>query len=215
MKNKQIYIFGLTGSIGMGKSVAAGIFKSLGVMVFDSDKEVHNILSNNQSVISMIKGKFPEVIVNNQISRSLLGERAFSDEGALRYLERLIHPIVQNKQKSFIESSKNRNEKVVVLDIPLLFETGSQVNCDAVILVSAPKDIQKERVLSRKNMSELKFQAILKTQMSDGQKRKKADFILETQHGFEKTFSDISCLVKNVERSLRSGLKPVKRPEIQ
>ena len=205
---------GLTGSIGMGKSAAANIFRSLGIPVFDSDKEAHNLLKNDLGVFNFIKSNFPEAIINSQISRQALGKLVFNNKKHLTLLETLLHPKIKSSQRRFISSAKNRNKNLIVLDIPLLFETGAEKSCDAVMVVTAPKEVQKERVLGRPNMTASKFEEILQNQMPDEEKKKKADHIIQTNLGLDKSFVEISTLIRNIKRRLKLGLSPIKGWEL-
>lgn len=208
MNTKGIYVLGLTGSIGMGKSVASSMFKKLGVPVFDSDAEVHKIYNEDETLIAKIRELFPEAVEDGKISRPKLGKIVFGNSEMLEKLEKLIHPLIRFRQKRFIKSSKFRGKKLVVLDIPLLFENDAQSICDGVALVTAPPDIQRERVLSRPDMAEEKFKNILKSQISDDEKRKRADFIIPSHYGFESSFNEICTLVRMLKRKMKKKPKP-------
>lgn len=172
-------ILGLTGSIGMGKSEAARMCKRLGIPVFEADKVVHQLLA--KEAIPFIAKTFPACIKNGVVDREALGKIVFADSKQKALLEAIMHPLVRAKQKQFLQAV--RHKPLVVLDIPLLFETGWDTMCDRVCVVSAPAMIQRQRVIRRAGMTEQKFHAILATQMPDSEKRKRADFIIHTGLG--------------------------------
>lgn len=177
------YVIGLTGSIGMGKSTVARMFAKLGVAVFNSDIAVHNMLGANGSAVEKVAAMFPETLAGNAINCKKLGLEVFGDPKKLKLLESVMHPLVQQAQQRFIRAMKRMGKKMVLLDIPLLFETQAEKRCNSVVVVSAPPFIQRQRVLTRKNMTEEKFRQILKMQMSDYEKRKRADLVIHTGHG--------------------------------
>lgn len=189
-------IIGLTGSIGMGKSVAAALFRQLGVAVHDSDAAVHFALSSNGPVFAEVTRAFPSVLEAGQINRSVLGKIIFSDEKKRRQLEAIIHPHVWASQNNFIRAAKKRGETLVVLDIPLLFETGANQGCDLVICVTAPYFLQRQRVLSRPGMTEERFQSILKNQIPDEEKRKRSDIVIQTGLGHAHTLQELKKFLK-------------------
>lgn len=179
MRAGKLKILGLTGSIGMGKSEAARMLRRLGVPVFDADKIVHQLLA--KEAIPFIAKTFPDAIKNGVVDREALSKIIFADNKQKAALEAIMHPLVRAKQKRFLQAM--RHKPLVVLDIPLLFETGWDTMCYRVCVVSAPPMIQRQRVLQRPNMTEQKFHAILATQMPDSEKRKRADFIIHTGLG--------------------------------
>ena len=174
-------ILGLTGSIGMGKSTTANMFRDENIPVHDADSVVHDLYRNE--AVKPIARLFPSAVINGAVKRTALGEIVLADQHKMRQLEELIHPMVHEKEQQFLQKSKSENAKLVVLDIPLLLETSGQLRVDAVLVVTAQADEQKRRVMARQGMSEEKFAAILKKQMPDAQKRKKADFIIDTSLG--------------------------------
>jgi dephospho-CoA kinase len=178
-RQSKVKILGLTGSIGMGKSEAARALKRLGVPVFEADKIVHQLLAKD--AIPFITETFPACIKNGVVDREALGKIVFADMKQKALLEAIMHPLVRAKQKQFLQAMLHK--QLVVLDIPLLFETGWDKECDAVMVVSAPHMIQRQRVMRRAGMTEQKFHAILATQMPDSEKRKRADFIIHTGLG--------------------------------
>ncbi len=191
-------IIGLTGSIGMGKSATANMFREFGVPVFDADAVVHNLQSKNGKAVSFIENAFPGVVTNGVLDRVLLGKEVFADKTALKRLEAIMHPMVQDERIKFFENAERDNHKIVVLDIPLLFETGGNNACHKTVVVSAPYDVQKNRVLERSNMTPQKFEDILSKQTPDKIKREKADFIVETDKGFDHAKAQVKAIIEAV-----------------
>ncbi|MEX0695318.1 MAG: dephospho-CoA kinase [Rhodospirillales bacterium] len=178
-----MFILGLTGSIGMGKTVAAGDFSRLGVPVHDSDAAVHALMARGGAAVGAVAEAFPGVAKDDAIDRAALGRRVFADPDALKRLEAILHPLVRQQTHKFLGTHARRRTPAVVLDVPLLFETGGENRCDAVAVVSAPYREQRRRVLSRPGMTEKRFQEILKHQISDHLKRRAADFVIFTGLG--------------------------------
>lgn len=176
-------ILGLTGSIAMGKSTLAMQFRQLGVPVFDADATVHRLTGPGGNALAAIGEVFPDVMTDGVLDRKKLGRKVFSDSEKLETLEAILHPLVQLEERRFVVKYRKLNTALVVLDIPLLFETGADSRTDAVAVVTAPAFLQKQRALRRPDMTEAKFQAILKQQMPDRQKRCQADFIIHTGLG--------------------------------
>jgi dephospho-CoA kinase len=176
-----VIVLGLTGSIGMGKSTAAMTLRRLGIPLFDADRAVHRLLALGGAAVEPVAAEFSGVRAENGgIDRALLGQRVFSDPAALARLEGIIHPMVEACEKRFLGFCRARRVPIVALDIPLLFESGSERRCDYVLVVSAPGLIQRQRVLRRSGMTESRLAAILKNQMPDREKRQRADFIVPT-----------------------------------
>jgi dephospho-CoA kinase len=174
-----LIVLGLTGSIGMGKSTAAAMLRRLGVPLFDADGVVHRLLGPGGAAVQPVLAVFPGVAVGSgEIDRRLLGQRVFGDAEALERLERILHPMVRAEEKRFLARARAHREPLAVLDIPLLFETGGERRCDYVVVVSAPALIQRQRVLRRPGMTEIRLAGILKKQMADREKRRRADFVL-------------------------------------
>jgi dephospho-CoA kinase len=178
-----MYILGLTGSIGMGKSTAARAFRHYGVSVFDADVNTHKLTGVGGSAVTAVGDAFPGTVKNGFVNRSLLGKLVFNDKVALARLEKILHPLVREAQNKFIRLAAKRRENLLVLDVPLLFEVGSNLLCDGVAVVTAPKFIQKIRVLSRVGMTQQLFSQVLESQMPDTEKKKRADFIIPTSMG--------------------------------
>ena len=191
-------IIGLTGSIGMGKSVTATLIRHMGIAVHDSDAAVHQALSPRGGAFSDVIKNFPSVYdkKRKQIDRAALGKIIFNDADQKNLLEKIVHPQVWKSQKDFVRAAKARGDKQVVLDIPLLFETGADVKCDKVICVTAPYFMQKQRVLGRPGMTEARFKAILANQMPDLEKRRRADFVIQTGMGRAHTLRELKKIFK-------------------
>ena len=173
-------LIGLTGSIGMGKSQTARLFEEQGVPVYDADATVHALYAKGGDAVEPVGELFPDVIVDGAIDRAKLSAHVINDAAALKKLEAVVHPLAGRAQIDFLRQHLARGTAMVALDIPLLLETGAQDRVDAVVLVSAPFAIQKQRVLARPNMSEEKFNAIIAKQMPDAEKRAHADFIVDS-----------------------------------
>ena len=180
-------IVGLTGSIGMGKSTAANAFRRLGIPVHDADAEVHRLLRTDKALIAAIETAFPDVAGADGIDRKKLGARVFADASALRRLEQLVHPRVRQSETAFLRRMRGRRQPLVVLDIPLLFETSGDRRCDSTIVVAAPRSLQEQRVLSRPGMSRERLSAIRARQLDDGEKLKRADIVIPT--GLDRRFA--------------------------
>ncbi|EJF76503.1 dephospho-CoA kinase [Bartonella birtlesii] len=190
-------IVGLTGSIAMGKSTVADFFKQAGISVFSADDAVHQ-LYKDEPVVSLIARAFPSVIEDNKINRLKLSKILLNNHDKLQKLEKIIHPLVQEKEKEFIERAHREEKKLVILEIPLLFETKSEKRVDSVIVVSAPRTIQKERAMIRQNMNEEKFAFINARQMPDKEKRERADFIIDTGKNLENTREQVYYVIKKL-----------------
>ena len=176
-------VIGLTGSIGMGKSATARFFAEAGVPVYDADLAVHRLYAGHAAPI--IEAEFPGVSNREGIDRDKLTKRVLGDPEALRRLEGIIHPLVRGEEARFLDEAERAGAPIAVLDIPLLFETGADRRVDAVVVVTAPAQMQRARALSRAGMTEEKFQALLAKQMPDEEKRRRADFVVDTSKGFD------------------------------
>jgi dephospho-CoA kinase len=186
-------VLGLTGSIGMGKSTTAAIFRDFGIPVFDADRCVHQIYADAPP--AALAARFPKAIVDGRVDRKILGSMALDDPDAMAALEKIIHPIVESERNKFIRNKRDGGARLVVLDIPLLFETQAWRRVDAIVIVTAPIEVQRQRVLSRESMDEDKFLSISRRQMPDKKKRMSAQFIVETQFGFEPAQRQISNII--------------------
>ncbi|MBV8118457.1 MAG: dephospho-CoA kinase [Alphaproteobacteria bacterium] len=181
-------VVGLTGSIGMGKSTAASMLRRMRVALFDADQVVHRLLASGGGAVAEVEAAFPgNRGEDGGIDRNRLGQRVFGDPQALMRLERILHPMVAQAEKRFLAQARARGERLVVLDIPLLYESRGAARCDYVIVVSAPPMLQRQRVMRRRGMTEARFAAILKQQMPDAEKRRRADFVVPT--GLDRGFS--------------------------
>ncbi len=177
-------LVGLTGSIGMGKSTTTRMFAEAGAHVYDADAEVHRLYTKDQAAIAKVEAAFPGVTVDGVVDRGRLGARVLGDPEALARLNAIVWPLMGELRAAFLAKARAEAE-VGVLDIPLLFETGGERNVDVTVVVSAPADLQRSRVLARPNMTPEKFEAILAAQMPDAEKRARADFVVDTSQGME------------------------------
>jgi dephospho-CoA kinase len=189
-------VLGLTGSVGMGKSTAAAMLRQLGVPVHDADVAVHRLLAPGGAAVPAVASAFPGTAVGSGIDRALLGKQVFGDAAALRRLERILHPLVRKSEQRFLKRARARRAPLVALDIPLLFETGGEKRCDAVVVVSAPAFLQRARVLARPGMSEERLRAILAKQVPDAEKRRRADFVVTSGLGRAPTFRGLRRVVR-------------------
>jgi len=202
-----VIVLGLTGSIGMGKSAAAATLRHLGVPVFDADAVVHRLLAPGGSAVREVEAAFPGTLdTPGGIDRQRLGQRVFNDPQARLRLEGILHPLVRDAERRFVAQARTRRAPLVVLDIPLLFETGGRARCDYALVVSAPPRLQRERVMRRPGMTESRFAGILRAQMSDSEKRRRADFVVPTALGRNLAYRRLQRIV----RQLRSGMQGCK-----
>ncbi|WP_306883522.1 dephospho-CoA kinase [Amorphus orientalis] len=176
-------VLGLTGSIGMGKSTTARMFADEGVPVYDADRAVHELYRGR--AVAAMEEAFPGVVVDGQVDRRLLGERVIGNETEMRRLEALIHPLVREEERAFLQRARDSLARCGVLDIPLLFETGRETAVDAVVVVTADAEIQRKRVLGRDGMTVERFEGILSKQMPDSAKRLRAHYLVDTGLGME------------------------------
>jgi dephospho-CoA kinase len=189
---------GLTGSIGMGKSTVLKIFADLGALVWNADEAVHKLYAKGGRAVEPIRDFFPEAVIDDAVDRATLAGLVLNSAEAIEKLEKIVHPLVGADREAFLTEAANANAQAVVLDIPLLFEGGSENLFDAVVVVSAPADIQRARVLARPGMSEEKFKAISAMQMSDKEKCQKADYVVNTGQPIEKTKEDAAGIYKEI-----------------
>jgi dephospho-CoA kinase len=191
-----MFILGLTGSLGMGKSVTARFFAEQGVPVHDADAVVHRLYEGEAA--AAIEAAFPGTTAGGKVDRDKLAARVLGDGAALKRLEAIVHPLVQEAERRLLAEAEARGEKVAVLDIPLLFETGGEKRVDAVVVVSAPPEVQRARVLERPGMTVEKLEAILAKQMPDDEKRRRADFIVDTSRGFKAARAEVRAILDAV-----------------
>ena len=194
-------VLGLTGSIGMGKTATAEMFRKLGVPVFDADAAVHDLYAPGGDAVAPVGETFPGVTIDGAVDRDALSKAVLDDPAAVRKLESIVHPLVRKMQVKFIDDAQDEGHDIVVLDIPLLFESGGADRVDRIVVVSAPAEVQRERVLARPGMTEEKFLAILSHQMPDAEKRERADFVVDSSRGLD----DALRQVERIVAQLRSG----------
>jgi dephospho-CoA kinase len=191
-------VLGLTGSIGMGKSTTAKMFAEARVPVHDSDETVHRLYAGKAA--PLIEAAFPGVVVNGAVDRAKLAARVLGDPAALKKLEGIIHPLVRADADAFLARHRTAGVRLAVLDIPLLFETGGRGRVDKIAVVSAAPEIQRERVLARPGMTAEKFESILARQMPDAEKRRLADFVVDTGQGFDAARAEVAKIVDALTR---------------
>ncbi len=198
-------IVGLTGSMAMGKSTAANYLKSLGIPVFDSDAAVHALYEGE--AVDAIDKAFPGVAEGGRVDRKRLGEAIAGDAAVLAQLEAIVHPMVRRKQRDFILAEDARGAELVILDIPLLFESGADKLCDAVIVVSAPEDVQRERLATRKGMTPAQIDDLLSRQMPDAEKRARADFVVDTSGPIPQTRARLDRILATLRQQEGQKIK--------
>ncbi len=189
---------GLTGSIGMGKSTTAEMFRDAGIPVYDADATVHALYEGEAT--PLIEEAFPGTTHNGKVDRALLSKHVVGNADAMKKLEMIVHPLVHAKEQEFLKSAQSNGAPIVVLDIPLLFETGGRSRVDIVIVVSANAEEQRRRVLAREGMTEEKFEAILARQVPDREKREKADFIIDTDQGFDHARDQVTKIIAELSQ---------------
>jgi dephospho-CoA kinase len=176
-------LLGLTGSIGMGKSTTAKLFAEAGVPVYDADATVHMLYEGE--AVPAIEAAFPGTTADGKVDRNKLSARVVHDPAAIRQLERIVHPMLGASRQKFLDDAERSGAPVAVVDVPLLFETGGEKRVDAVVVVTTTPEIQRQRILARDNMSSEKLDAILARQLPDAEKRRRADFVVDTSHGLD------------------------------
>ena len=187
-------VIGLTGSIGMGKSTTAQFFAEAGVPVHDADLAVHRLYAHDAA--PLIERAFPGTTGPDGVDRTELAKRVLGNDAALRTLESIVHPLVQREEARFLSEAERAGAPLAVLDIPLLFETGAQDRVDAVVVVTAPAEIQRARAFQRADMTDDKFQALLRRQLPDADKRRRADFVVDTSGGFDSARAQVRAIVE-------------------
>jgi dephospho-CoA kinase len=190
-------VLGLTGSAAMGKSTTAKMFTDEGVPVFDADAVVHALYAGE--AVAPVEAAFPGVSVDGRIDRERLAARVFNDPASLKKLESIVHPLVRAAQDKFRADAEKSGAQIAVLDIPLLFETGGDARVDAVVVVTAPVEVQHRRLLERPDMTEKKIEGMLARQLSDSEKRRRADFIIDTSHGFDAARAQVREILRRLK----------------
>jgi dephospho-CoA kinase len=193
-----MFILGLTGSIGMGKSTTAKMFAAEGVPVQDADAVVHQLYEGEAT--AAIEAAFPGTTSGGKVKREKLGRAVLSNAEAIKRLEKIVHPLVAQARDKFLAEAARSGAPIAVLDIPLLFETGGDARCDAVVVVSAPGDIQRARAFERTGMTEQKLAAIMAKQIPDEEKRRRADFIVDTSKGIDAAHAQVRDILKAVAK---------------
>lgn len=200
-------VVGLTGSIGMGKSTAGEMLVEMGIPLHDADEAVHRLMGPGGAAVDAVGAEFPGAVAEKDgetyIDRQALGKEVIGNPEKLKKLEAILHPLVKRDADEFVEAMRKKGETIVVLDIPLLFEVGRDADMDVTVCISAPKDIQRQRVLARPNMTEEKFEKIVASQLPDAEKRKRADFVISSAEGLEPmraALEDLAAKLKNMDR---------------
>jgi dephospho-CoA kinase len=194
-------LLGLTGSIGMGKSTTAKLFAEAGVPVYDADAAVHKIYQGEAA--PAIEAAFPGTTVDGKVDRAKLSARVLHDQAAIKRLEQIVHPMLGASRQKFLDDAKASGAPVVVMDIPLLFETGGEKRVDAVVVVTTSPENQRERIMARGTMTSEALDAILARQMPDAEKRKRADFVVDTSHGLDPVRTQIRDILQQVAKMPR------------
>jgi dephospho-CoA kinase len=193
-----MFVLGLTGSIGMGKSTTAKMFAAEGVAVHDADAAVHKLYDAEAAPV--IEAAFPGTTLKGKVNRVKLGQRVLGDEIAMKRLEHIVHPLVRQAEERFLAEAKKNGAKIALLDIPLLYETGGDKRCDAVVVVTAPSDMQRIRAFERPGMTAEKFDAILAKQTPDTEKRRRADFVVDTSQGMDAARAQVRDILKAIAK---------------
>ena len=194
-----MFLIGLTGSIGMGKSLTASLFQKEGVPVYDADAAVHSLYEKDGAAVAPIGALVPEAIIDGAVDRAILGQHVLKDGEKLKALEAIVHPLAGEAQMEFLLRNEKAGTKVVVLDIPLLLEGNGEKFVDSVVVVSAPYDLQRARVLARPGMSEERFAEILAKQVPDAEKRKRAEFIVDSSISVEDAHAQVRVILEAIE----------------
>ena len=196
----KMIVLGVTGSIAMGKSTVSTMLSRMNNSIHDADKTVHDLMEVNGKAYYEIAKRFPRAVDVNSVDRTKLGKEVFGNSEKLKQLENILHPLVREKRDDFIKQHNRYKSKLVILDIPLLYETGGDKHCDKVLVVSAPYFIQRQRALARQGMTKTKFHDILKRQLPDHEKRRRADFIVPTGLGKAHTYRVLRRLMHSLSR---------------
>jgi len=190
-----LILIGLTGSIGMGKSTTAAMFREAGIPVYDADAAVHDLYDEGGAAVGPVGEAFPGVVKDGKVDREALRQAVLGKPDELKRLNAIVHPLVGRDRSEFFEQATEAGADMVVLDIPLLFETGGHANMDVVVVASAPADLQRERVLARPGMSPERLDAILAQQMADAEKRARAHFVVDTSNGLDPARAQVAEII--------------------
>lgn len=193
-------VIGLTGSIGMGKSTTAALFREEGIPVNDADEIVHQLYSGKAA--PLIEAAFPGTTVDGVVDRARLSAQLAAQPEAFKRLEAIVHPLVRDAELAFRRSAADAGHDMIVLDIPLLFETGGEARVDAIVVVSCDPDLQRARVLARPGMTVEKFEMILSRQVPDADKRRRADYVIDTGHGLETARAAVKAIIRDIRKKL-------------
>ncbi len=196
-------LIGLTGSIGMGKSETANLFLKEGVAVYDADAAVHQLYEKGGAAVAPIAAAFPEAVVAGAVARPILGQQVLGDGDKIKKLEAIVHPLAAQAQRDFLAAQDKAGAKCVVLDIPLLFETGGQARVDVVVVVDAPASVQAARVLARADMTAEKLEQIRARQMPNAQKCALADFVVDTSRSIEDAHRQVRALLLEIKNQIK------------
>ena len=191
-------VIGLTGGIATGKSTVAKMFAEEGAAVFDADKAVHDLMQQDDAMIDAIAKTFPTAVENRSINRQVLGQIVYQDKTKLEKLEAIIHPLVRDKERAFLQEAKTNGKAIALLDIPLLFETDAHTLCDVTAVTDCEESVQRERALARPTMSEEKLDKIIAQQMSRAERNKRADYIIRTDQTLDETKQAVIKIVKEL-----------------
>jgi dephospho-CoA kinase len=194
-------VLGLTGSIGMGKSTTAKLFAEAGVPVYDADATVHLIYEGE--AVPAIEAAFPGSTADGKVDRAKLSAQVVHDAAAIKRLEQIVHPMLRAYRQRFLDAAEQSGASVAVLDVPLLFETGGDKHVDAVVVVTTSPEVQRQRILARDNMTDEKLDVVLKRQLPDAEKRKRADFIVDTSHGLDPVRARIRDILDQADKMPR------------
>ena len=197
---------GLTGSIGMGKSTTAAMFREAGIPVYDADAAVAELYLPGGSAVAPLEANFPGVTRDGAVDREALRQRVLGDDAAMAQLNGIVHPLLGKDRAKFYEAAQAVGADMVILDIPLLFETGGERNMDVVIVATAPAELQRQRVLARPGMTPERFEDILRRQTPDSEKRARADFIVDTGQGLEAAGDQVAKIIETLRDRARKGL---------
>lgn len=197
-------IIGLTGSIGMGKSTTAAMFRDLGIPVYDADAAVHDLYDQGGAAVEPVGEAFPGVVKDGRVDREELRKRVLGQPEELKRLNAIVHPLVGRDRIGFFKNAEESGADMVVLDVPLLYETGGDANVEAVVVVSAPPEMQRERVLARPGMTPERLDAILAQQMADAEKRARAHYVVDTGSGLDAARQQVAAIVADLRKAKSS-----------